>query len=117
MKVGANLYKKMLMSQEEYKKSYMELNDKIQEFFRPICDRETSRIRVDEYNFVIVRVTKKFISEVIEKFSNDFDVLLLWEQEEHITDYRNSEATEVTVYEYGFGPAMLLPKIKGDDDD
>lgn len=116
MKTEANLYKKMLTKQKEYQESFIELNRKILEFFDPVCDKETSRIKVDEYNFTIVRVTEKLPTEIIEKFQNDFDVLLLWEQKEHIKDYRNLEVTEVSVYEYGFGPIVLLPKILGEDE-
>lgn len=115
MKKGSNLYKKMLLKQEEYKDSYMKLNNAVHEFFKSFCNDENSRIRVDEYNFVIVRCADDVPPELLRKFQNDFDVKLLWESKEHIKDYRNVEGNETNaiVYEYGFAPHSLLTADAG----
>lgn len=115
MRVGANLYKTMLTNQEKYKQSFIALDAKVREFFKGICDEENSRIRVDEYNFVIVRSSEEVPVEALREFQNEFDVKLMWEQDETIRDYRNVEGNEtaVTVHEYGFAPKSIQ---NGDSD-
>ena len=116
MKRGANLYKQMIQTQDSYRKTFIEFDHFLQEFFGDFCNEENSRIMIDEYNFITVRVSEKLPTDLIKKFKNDFDVKLLWERTEIIEDHRNIEDISATVYEYGFAANILL-NAYGDDDD
>lgn len=104
---GSVLYQNMLQSQDEYRKAYMELDKSVRSFFKGICDEENSRIRVDEYNFIIVRVAERLSEDVIEDFREEFDSVLLWMRSELIDDFRNITHTNAEVYEYGFALKAL----------
>lgn len=118
MKPGVSLYRNMLNQQKAYRDAYVDLNKGILEFFKPFCNEENSRIKVDEYNFVVVRVAEDLPTEVVKKFQNDFGIKLMWEHKETIRDYRNVEGneTDATVYEYGFGPSAYFNQ-NGDEDE
>ena len=119
MKSYDKLYKKMILAQQEYQKSFVELDKAIQGFFKPFCDEGNSRIRINEYNSVVLRTSEEIQEEKIKDFQKKFDCKLMWEQTETVVDYRNAEGneTKITVHEFGFVPNVLLQPQELDEDD
>lgn len=99
---GKDLYKNMIKAQDKYREAYTALSTNITNYFHQYIDDETSRVILDEYNFVIVRVSEKLLDSIVEEFEENFDTSLIWFKTETVNDYSNKEATNVTVFEYGF---------------
>lgn len=113
----SNLYDDMLVAQEAYKEAFIKLNNTIELFFGTYYKEDQIRVRVDEFNFTVVRCSEEISKDVLDRFQEKFNVNLMWIKNEVIEDFRNLTEVDAVVFEYGFYPPIADEEGEEDDRD